>query len=418
MSTQHDETKAVKARRPKREINEETVEILRHRIGIATRHNQRSHNEVCSVDSFRHYALGIGDDNPFYCDPRYAQSTLWSEPIAPPMYPISAGIARRVSWSEDEKAAMSGGDPLAGIGQYMCGERWLFLRPVREGNTLQREQSLHAVELKQSNFGGGVGALLSHQVSWVDEGDDQKISPYALRFLDFWHADREHSAKSGKYRDVERTIYTDDDLAKIDAGYANERVRGSEPRLFSGVSVDDALDPIVKGPLCVADVMSYHVAIGWGGFGGGANKIAYKARQRIPKFYIKNELGFWDSAQRCHWEDAWAQSMGQPAAYDYGAMRTNWMVHLITNWMGDNAWLWKLTASIQKFNYIGDTQWMSGVVTSLDEKVGAVEIALKGTNQRGDVTCTGTAVVILPKDERRVVIPYYDPADVPEAVAP
>lgn len=398
-----------------RPINEETVELVRRRIGIPAKHSTRSHNEECSADSFRHYAQGVGDDNPLYCDPRYGEGTPWGSVIAPPMYPISAGVQLGAVWTDEQRAAMSGGDPLAGIGQYMCGERWLFLRPVRPGTYLQREQSLHAAELKTSSFGGGVGALVSHRVSWRGEGTE----PYAFRFLDFWHADREHSAESGKYRDVERTVYTDEDLERIDACYASEYVRGAEPRTFDGVKVGDTLGPVVKGPLCVTEIISYHVAIGWGGYGGGASKMAYKTRRRIPKFYIRNEYGFWDSAQRCHWEDAWAQHLGQPAAYDYGAMRTNWMVHLVTNWMGDSAWLWKLSASIQKFNYLGDAHFISGTVTAVDPVTSSVEIALEGTNQRGVVTCVGRATVILPRTPDQLAeAPDYDPADVPAAEAP
>ena len=52
------------------------------------------------------------------------------------------------------------------------------------------------------------------------------------------------------------------------------------------------------------------------------------------------------SAQRCHWDDEWAQRMGHPAAYDYGVMRTNWMAHLVTDWMGDDAWIWKVSAAV------------------------------------------------------------------------
>lgn len=398
-----------------REINDETMAAVRRRIGIPTRHGQRSHNEVCSSDSFRHFAFGYGDDNPLYADPDYAAASTWEGPIAPPMYPISAGKLRKVSWSEEQAEAMNGGDPLAGIGQYMCGERWLFLRPVRPGTELRREQSLHAAELKTSSFGGGTGALLSHRVSW--EGADG--SPYAFRFLDFWHADRDKSASAGKYRDVERPHYTEEDLARIDACYEAETVRGSEPRLIAAVQVGDEIGTIAKGPLSVTDIICYHVAIGFGGYGGGSGKHAYKARRRMPKFYQRNELGFWDTAQRCHWEDAWAQRMGQPAAYDYGAMRTNWMVHLVTNWMGDNAWLWTLQASVRKFNYMGDTHFMSGQVTGVDEEAGTAELALRGVNQRDQLTCEGRATVILPRRPgERVELPDYDPSDVPTAEAP
>ena len=36
------------------------------------------------------------------------------------------------------------------------------------------------------------------------------------------------------------------------------------------------------------------------------------------------------------------------------------MIHLCTDWMGDDAWLWQLEVEFRKFNYVGDTQWVSG----------------------------------------------------------
>ena len=105
-------------RRP-RELNDETIETVRRRIGIPVSYSPRSHNEVSSTDSFRHFALAYGDDNPLYADPSYAQASSWGAPLAPPLYPYTAGVDRRVTWTDAEKVEMSGGDPLAGIGQYM-----------------------------------------------------------------------------------------------------------------------------------------------------------------------------------------------------------------------------------------------------------------------------------------------------------
>ena len=45
---------------------------------------------------------------------------------------------------------MAGGEPLAGIGQYMCGERWVFPKPIRAGDVLWSTQSLFSAELKPS----------------------------------------------------------------------------------------------------------------------------------------------------------------------------------------------------------------------------------------------------------------------------
>ena len=44
-------------------------------------------------------------------------------------------------------------------------------------------------------------------------------------------------------------------------------------------------------------------------------------------------------------------------------MRETWLIHLCTDWMGDDAWLWKLDCEFRQFNYVGDTQWLSGTVT-------------------------------------------------------
>ena len=43
-------------------------------------------------------------------------------------------------------------------------------------------------------------------------------------------------------------------------------------------------------------------------------------------------------------------------------MRETWLIHLCTDWMGDDAWLWKLDCEFRHFNYVGDTQWLRGRV--------------------------------------------------------
>jgi len=401
--------------RQPRALDETTIEEVRKRIGIPVRYSPRAHNEVSSTDSFRHFARAYGDDNPLYNEPAHATGSAWGSPIAPPLYPFVSGIARPVDLSEAEKALMAEGDPLAGIGQYMCGERWLFPRPVRAGDVLWQSQSLHSADLRPSSFGGGTGALVSHRVSWEEEGGD----PFAFRFLDFWHADREKSKKAGKNRSLERPNYTDEDLERFDALYDAEAVRGPEPRLAVDVRVGDELGPIAKGPISVTDMVAWHAGVGWGMYGGGSSKIAHRNRRRVPKFYVKNDLGFWDSAQRCHWDDEWAQRMGHPGAYDYGVMRTNWMVHLVTNWMGDDAWIWKVSASVRKFNYLGDAHVIAGVVREVDRAESTATVDITGTNQRGEVTCDARVVVILPTAEGGPArIPDYDPTQVPEASAP
>lgn len=83
-------------------------------------------------------------------------------------------------------------------------------------------------------------------------------------------------------------------------------------------------------------------------------------------------------------------------------MRETWLIHLCTDWMGDDAWLWKLDCEFRKFNFVGDTQWLSGTVT--DHYLGeggrpAVDLQLSAVNQRGEQTTPGHATVLLPSRE-------------------
>jgi hypothetical protein len=74
--------------------------------------------------------------------------------------------------------------------------------------------------------------------------------------------------------------------------------------------------------------------------------------------------------------------------------------------MGDDAWLWKLECEFRSFNYVGDTQWITGEVSRKYLAEGgrpAVDIELRATNQRGDVTTPGKASILLPSREHGAV---------------
>ena len=80
-------------------------------------------------------------------------------------------------------------------------------------------------------------------------------------------------------------------------------------------------------------------------------------------------------------------------------MRETWLIHLCTDWMGDDAWLWKLDCQFRRFNYVGDTHWMRGRVVRkflADDDRPAVDLEISGENQRGEVTTPGHATILLP----------------------
>ena len=111
-----------------------------------------------------------------------------------------------------------------------------------------------------------------------------------------------------------------------------------------------------------------------------------------------NEHGIPDIVERVHWEDEMSKRTGNPAAYDYGAQRNAWMGHLVTDWIGDDGWMRKLSVQFRRFNYIGDTTWCKGKVSAKSVENGEyrVELDLWADDQRGRQTTIGKAIVQLP----------------------
>ena len=67
-------------------ITESGLRILRKRIGVPITDTVEPWNYEATRDGIRHYAHGIGDDNPLWCEPEYAASTTYGTVIAPPSW--------------------------------------------------------------------------------------------------------------------------------------------------------------------------------------------------------------------------------------------------------------------------------------------------------------------------------------------
>jgi len=146
----------------------------------------------------------------------------------------------------------------------------------------------------------------------------------------------------------------------------------------------------------------------------GAFKVSYKTRKKVPGMYTPNELNVPDTVQRLHWEKAWANQLGIPISYDYGAMRETFLTNICTNWMGDDGWLWKLNCQHRKFVYTGDTYWIKGKIKDKKQVDGRNEVHLDVwvENQWGTITSPGDAVVLLPTRGASVELPKPAEADI------
>jgi acyl dehydratase len=387
-------------------ITDEGVAQLRERIGIAQPHPQPPHYRSPNEDAFRHLAEAYGDDNPLWCEPEYASGTVWGGPIASPNFNGGDTLIgeNEVERLDAETKELLRGDPIRGAHAFYSGSFREWWNPLRPGMRIGRRNALVGVDDKQSEFAKRAVHEWTAEVFCARDPALALSAQYRLMI----RTEREEAEKRGKYDEIEIRPYTDDELARIDEAYASEpaRRRGAQSRWWEDVEEGDDVGSLVKGPLRVTDMVCWHVGMGMGLYGVKALRLGYQQRQKVPKFFRPDDLNIPDVQQRVHWDQEWARRAGNPAIYDYGRMRETWLVHLCTDWMGDDAWLWKLDCQFRKFNYVGDTHWMRGRVARKYLAEGdrpAVDLEIWGENQRGDTTTPGHASILLPSHEHGAV---------------
>jgi acyl dehydratase len=387
-------------------LADESFERSRRRIGIPQRVSPAHITEV-HADATRHFAFGYGDDNPLYCDPAYGKNTRWGGLIAPPNFTYCMGENAAPELTQEQRQALKG-DPFAGLGSYQAAMEFEYYRPLAAGDRCQVLRAQVGVQDKPSRFGGRTAHVTNDFL--FANGHGQIVTIQRGTWI---NAERHTSkARSEDRKPLSFNPYTDEAIAEIDAAYDAQERRGAEPRYFEDVEIGDELQPRVKGPLTVTDLVVWHIGWGMQLTPPGAFAVARKVRKKAPGLYPPNARNIPDTVQRLHWDAARAAELGIPMSYDYGAMRETWLTHAVTDWMGDDGFLFKLRCEHRKFNYLGDTTWVRGQVTDKVQTDGRNEVHLEVScwNQRGEQTTPGTAVVLLPTRERPAELPA-PPAD-------
>ncbi len=365
-------------------ITESGLDDLRQRIGVKIDNTAEPWCYEATRDNIRHYAHGIGDDNPLWCDPAYAAKSHYGGIVALPSFLFST--SRIVS-------GYVGGLP--GVHAMWSGADWTWHKPVRRNDEIRTEAYLKDLVEHQTRFAGRAIQQIYH-VDFFNQEGDKVAEADSWCFRTERDQAREHGTKYKEVRARGPRRYTDDELGEAYKLYRNEEIRGAVPRYWEDVNEGDELPVMFKGPMTVTGFIAY--AQGWGGLYIRANKLAWKLIDAHPGVGIKNRFGIPDVPERVHWEEDFALEVGAPGAYDYGPERTSWMTHQLTNWMGDTGFLHKTHCQVRRHNPEGDMLFIHGKVKRKFVENGKhmVEIAQEARNQDGEVSAIGTGLVILP----------------------
>jgi acyl dehydratase len=354
------------------------LEEARSLIGVELRRTGNAWNTAASPDGVRHFCWGIGDENPLFCDPEYDRNSKWGSPLAPGcfLYTIDSTVVA---------------PKLRGIQWLYGGTDWEWYRPIRHNDSFTVTARLTDATEKQ---GGKAKKFIiqTGEVLYTNQNGElvcRAISNTA-------RAPRAEAKDGLKYQPRETHRYSPEEIEHIAHAIEIEELRGDTPRFWEDVASGEAIQPMLKGPLNITDMICWYSG---GGHTYQAHRRATMHRKRHPAdAFVDKKTGAQDNPARGHTETKMARDVGMPGSYDVGPQRISWLCQLMTNWMGDDGFLRRLNVSLRRPNIFGDVSWCRATIADkrIEDGVRLVDLELSVVNQLEETTATGTATVELP----------------------
>ena len=370
------------------EITEERLAEAAALIGQPLRRSRLQWIETATRDAIRHFAWGVGDDNPLWLDEDYAAGSPAGGIVAPPciLYAVDMTIVA---------------PKLSGVQWIYAGTEFTWFDRIRLDTRFEVEARLVRQEMKSGRrFARWV--LQTGEVDYRDGSDGRIVAKAVGRVARTPRGEQLKAEQGGETASAAAHRYTPEELDGIEREVLAEQRRGAELLFWEDVSVGDTVPPVVKGPLTITDIVAWYSATQGAMPYGGAHGDAVRYRRRHDDYHINPETGAKDAAGRGHLEAATGRDVGMGGAYDVGPQRIAWAQHMLTNWIGDHGFLHRLDVSVRRPNLVGDTIWWRGTVTGRREAGSAmlVDLDVEARNQADIVSAFGTATVALPSRQK------------------
>lgn len=370
-------------------ITDEGLAEMRAAIGKRSV-NLEGWNTAVTRDSIRHFAWGVGDDNPLWTDSEYAARSPYGEIVAPPCYLYSHMTGPRLDPEKSGRTSIE--EFLPGVLGLMGNERWVWRRYAFVGEMISASTCLDSVVVhERGKLGGRSVTQVDRAVLRSDSGDI-----VAENFTTIRRFERAQVRSNKLYVDRPLGHYTQEDRDHFARQYAAESAnrRGDNPRYVEDVAVGDTVGPILKGPFTLSIIIAFLAGIGCA-FTLGSRLHHAQLKGYPAALMVHPNTGVAENMGAPHWDTAFAKLGGMPTGYDFGVQRISWFTHMLTDWAGDHAMIAEVDMRLLEPMFLADIGWFTGRITAINGN--EVSIAMQATNQLGGVFSVATARVILPR---------------------
>ena len=288
--------------------------------------------------------------NPLWSDEQYAKNTRWGGIVAAPLFvrTVTHGGAAWVSMESVENLEMS---------SKFLGISWEFYRHVRMGDSFRAWRARPEATDVTTEGGPITFKINAHDVTIYNQ-NNEKVARYVRWFSNSFYLNGEKpepqhafSTAPGEY------CYTDEQRRQMDALEKGETIRGAVPRYWEDVQEGDELTPVILGPLTEWDLMVHLMAMPVEFY--PMRKYVEDGTDGVPD----KDTNYYSHHLCCHLADRFHKQSGRAdKAALVSCAGESFLARLVTNWMGDDAFMTKFSWNMLGLTLRGDALAAGGKV--------------------------------------------------------
>jgi hypothetical protein len=361
-----------------------------------------------SVGDIRRWVQAMHYPNPLHYDERWAAESRYGSIVAPQSFTVATDTSHGCSPAQVGK--------IPGSHLIFGGDEWWFFGPrIWPGDHFVCHRMPYDYRVAQTKFAGP---------TCFQRGDtlyiNQKGERVALqRSTSIRYRVREAKEKRLFAGDAD-PVWTDEQLADLDARKQVfiEQIHSlrHDPRYFESVSAGDELAGNVLGPHSLASFATewraYPMTI-WGATAKGPTTVraealgytremaGFEGDRRMERTNPELTDGAYYGPSRGHLQPRWAQHVGLPRGYGYGASMGAWAIDYVAAWAGEWGLITHSKAEYRNPAFTGDATFIRGRVvdTAIHRRRShRVTIAVEMRNQVDAILATASVDVELPSE--------------------
>ncbi|MBW2229623.1 MAG: MaoC family dehydratase N-terminal domain-containing protein [Deltaproteobacteria bacterium] len=357
-------------------------------------------------NDIRRWSQGMQNGNPLYFDDEYASApeSRFGRFVAPQSFAVACDD------SHGAGPAIQGNIP--GTHMLFGGDEWWFFGPrIRPGQKISRERMLFDYKVSNTKFAGPTMFSRGDTTYINDSGEILcKQRSTSIRYL------AEEARKLGLFSDDKDPEWSEDQLMEIEEQkfeyFKTIQELGHGRRLF--VKVGDRLPQRLIGPHSVASFTTewraFQMTI-WHAFREVPGPDSTLDAGWLPEMARDQEGakidptlgdGLYYGPSRGHVQAKYAQLIGLPRGYGYGASMGAWIMDYISNWAGEWSDIVHSKMSYRSPAMTGDLTKLDGEVTDInyDDPSGqpVAQLHIVMSNHESAVLAEGDALVRLPTE--------------------